>query len=362
MGVKIGFYLPEEAHKPGGFTISEFLCGAHPPLWTLKLIITSLYPTLSTTPHELSLIVQGQACISLASHLPTSIPSSSHTGETRVRFIVHVPGNPFLAPALGEAACPDPTADDFSLTTTSSKTPSVSTSQSGSPSSKRPKVDTAPSPAELSARIQEASLGGIPSLRRETERYAQATMRDQCLLRDQCCVLTGDVFVKASDCAHVLPVQYAKKWFYENRDRIDLHLSAGASNAAYDVKNGIMLAKTVHKKLDLWAWSPVAYGKEVFAFVFDTSAGVQHGMPLLIPRMIERGDNRSYFRDQFPDEEVFNERFRQAVLRKCRGSSEPHEFRDQWEQEPIFVSCEFAVDSDSSEDEGTQAPLHFDSN
>ncbi|TPX57122.1 hypothetical protein PhCBS80983_g04053 [Powellomyces hirtus] len=163
---------------------------------------------------------------------------------------------------------------------------------------------------------------------RDDAKGLQAAMRAHCMRRDQCCVLSGrceDVVLK---CSHVLTPEYGAKWFAEELDRGDFLCSfptvAGRYLPAFDIKNGVIMSADLHESFDAFRFSIWPRDNKFFVHLFYPVTGLRHGQEVTTPHILPNGPTPNYFRDLFPEPEVFLAHFAQAVLFNMRGAGEAY--------------------------------------
>ncbi|KAJ3188132.1 hypothetical protein HDU85_005280 [Gaertneriomyces sp. JEL0708] len=268
-----------------GERIVTWPCAAPPSAAILETMLKMLYPALEATPFSVSVKVDDKRyepyspCVCAGTYLIT----------------LHAPG--------------DVTADmEIGVRARSSTPHGASTSR------------------DLAADVVTDNLNS-----RYFHDGLQAALREWCFRRDQACVLTGVSDPAELDCAHILEPGYAAEWFAAG-SRMDfcamVPVVAGRSKEAMDVRNCVMITKSLHSAFDNFSFSISPEDDEFKVFVFNKHGSVKHGTKVITPRVDERFQEPTYYADLFPHKAVFLEHFCQAVLFNARAAADVLDWYD----------------------------------
>ncbi|KAJ3050332.1 hypothetical protein HK097_008701 [Rhizophlyctis rosea] len=208
---------------------------------------------------------------------------------------------------------------------------------------------------------------------------AQAKLRVALLRRDQYCCITGEDDADLLEAAYVLTPAYAMHYFgpLTKSRRLSNLPKSTFPPGCYDVKNALLLKDSVRDALHAFMWSPLVQDGEARAFLFrsENLHDVPHNALLVKPLINPHARHPTHAYNQFPENDVLMEHFKQAVLRNCRGQGDKRE--EFWDAEGAlevavdesdFEMCEGIIDRGAdivagegeSENEGLRGSEVFD--
>ncbi|KAI8819057.1 uncharacterized protein EV422DRAFT_599670 [Fimicolochytrium jonesii] len=198
----------------------------------------------------------------------------------------------------------------------------------GSTRRKASKHGSDDSPVGTSAKPVSADQGTEELLRKvskDEKKGLQAAMRAHCTRRDQCCVLTGECDDAILKCCHVLTPEYGAKWFEEDPDRRDFLCGFPVVSNRYlpsfDTKNGLTMTSSLHDSFHAFRFSIWSKDDKFVVHLFRPVTGLHHGQEVMTPRILPHSPTPTYFRNLFPEPELFRAHFAQAVLNNMRGAA-----------------------------------------
>ncbi|KAI9011505.1 hypothetical protein BC832DRAFT_550883 [Gaertneriomyces semiglobifer] len=223
-------------------TIISIKCVEPPPAPVVETMIKYVFPALEHVPFSLSLKVAGE-CYE---------PYEPHLSQAPHSIFLHRPGDVTADVDRGSRVFCEMIK---SRAGTSHKYKSHKRSGASTPNSSVSNV------CDLGDAVTEVLNNW------DARDGIQSAMRDCCLQRDQVCVITGIVTAAHIECAHILKPAYAMTWFSQD-SRWDKYCAnfpivAGRSSPAMDVRNGVMMSKSLRAAFDNFEFSIYPEGDQV---------------------------------------------------------------------------------------------------